>query len=127
MNEAGTWGERWRYRAYGLAFVLVVIALVMLMLAQYNQAFTPSYRVTVNSDRAGLQLLPHSDVKVRGLIVGEVKNIRATANGAAIELAVDPGKMSLIPDNSSARMLPKTVFGEKYVDLVPPTTNAGPP
>ena len=46
--------------------------LVLLMLAQYNQAFRSVDRVTVESDRAGLQLLPHSDVKVRGLIVGEV-------------------------------------------------------
>jgi phospholipid/cholesterol/gamma-HCH transport system substrate-binding protein len=124
--SGGSWSERVRYRLYGLAFVLVVVLLVLLMLAQYNQAFKPVYRVTVNSDRAGLQLVPHSDVKVRGLIVGEVRGIRSTATGAAIDLALDPGKATLIPDNSSARMLPKTVFGEKYVDLVPPTGQRGP-
>jgi virulence factor Mce-like protein len=123
----GSWPERWRYRFYGLLFVLVVILLVVLMLAQYNQAFTPVYHVTVRSDRAGLQLVPHSDVKVRGLIVGEVRHISSTPTGAAIDLALDPGKATLIPDNSSARMLPKTVFGEKYVDLVPPPTGQGGP
>jgi phospholipid/cholesterol/gamma-HCH transport system substrate-binding protein len=116
----GSWSERWRYRFYGLAFVLVVVLLVVLMLAQYNQSFTSVYRVTVNSDRVGLQLVPHSDVKVRGLIVGEVRRIRSTPSGAAIDLALDPTKATLIPDNSAARMLPKTVFGEKFVDLVPP-------
>ncbi|GAB2812661.1 MCE family protein [Actinoallomurus bryophytorum] len=124
--SGGSWSERLRYRLYGLAFVIVVVLLVLLMLAQYNKAFTPVYRVTVNADRAGLQLVPHSDVKVRGLIVGEVKGIRSTPTGAAIDLALDPGKAALVPDNSSARMLPKTVFGEKYVDLVPPATNPGP-
>jgi phospholipid/cholesterol/gamma-HCH transport system substrate-binding protein len=119
-GASGSWAEHWRYRLYGLAFVGVVVLLVMLMLAQYNQAFTPVYHVTVRSDRAGLQLVPHSDVKVRGLIVGEVRGIRATDSGAAIDLALDPGKATLVPANSSARMLPKTVFGEKYVDLVPP-------
>ncbi|GAA4483327.1 MCE family protein [Actinoallomurus oryzae] len=123
---AGSWSERLRYRLYGLVFMIIVIVLVLLMLAQYNQAFKSVYHVTVNSDRAGLQLVPHSDVKVRGLIVGEVRSIHSTATGAAIDLALDPGKAALIPDNSSARMLPKTVFGEKYVDLVPPTANAGP-
>lgn len=125
--SAGSWPERLRYRLYGLAFVTVSVLLVLLMLAQYNKAFTPVYHVTVNSDRAGLQLLPHSDVKVRGLIVGEVRSIHATPTGAAIDLALDPGKASLIPANSSARMLPKTVFGEKYVDLVPPAGGQGPP
>jgi phospholipid/cholesterol/gamma-HCH transport system substrate-binding protein len=124
--SGGSLAERLRYRLYGLGFLIVVVLLVVLMLAQYNKAFTPVDRVTVDSDRAGLQLLPHSDVKVRGLIVGEVKDIRATPTGAAIDLALDPSKVSLIPANSSARMLPKTVFGEKYVDLVPPTSNPGP-
>ena len=124
--SAGSWAERLRYRLYGLAFLIVVVVLVLLMLAQYNQAFTPVCHVTVNSDRAGLQLVPHSDVKVRGLIVGEVRSIRSTDGGAAINIALDPSKAALIPDNSSARMLPKTVFGEKYVDLVPPAANAGP-
>ena len=68
--SGGSWSERLRYRLYGLAFLVVVVLLVLLMLAQYNQAFTPVYRVTVKSDRTGLQLVPHSDVKVRGLIVG---------------------------------------------------------
>jgi phospholipid/cholesterol/gamma-HCH transport system substrate-binding protein len=124
--SGGSFSERLRYRLYGLAFVIVVVLLVLLMLAQYNQAFRTVDHVTVKSDRAGLQLVPHSDVKVRGLIVGEVRSIHATGTGAAIDLAIDPDKVDLIPANSSARMLPKTVFGEKYVDLVPPANNPGP-
>ncbi len=117
--------ERIRYRFYGLLFVLVVILLVLLMLAQYNQTFKPVLHVRVDSDRAGLQLVPHSDVKVRGLIVGEVRSIHATPNGASIDLALDPDKAPLISRDSAARMLPKTVFGEKYVDLVPPAGQRG--
>jgi phospholipid/cholesterol/gamma-HCH transport system substrate-binding protein len=124
--SGGSFAERLRYRLYGLAFVIVVVVLVLLMLAQYNQTFRTVDHVTVKSDRAGLQLLPHSDVKVRGLIVGEVKSIQETDGGAAIHLVLDPDKVDLIPANSSARMLPKTVFGEKYVDLVPPASNPGP-
>ena len=44
--------------------------------ALFNKSFTPVDQVTVRTERAGLQLLPHSDVKVRGLIVGEVRDIR---------------------------------------------------
>lgn len=122
----GSWSERWRYRLFGVAFILVALLLVVLMVEQYNKAFTPVDHVTVKSDRAGLQLVAHSDVKVRGLIVGEVRHISQTPTGASIELAINPGKAKLIPAGSSARMLPKTVFGEKYVDLVPPTSQIGP-
>jgi phospholipid/cholesterol/gamma-HCH transport system substrate-binding protein len=116
----GSRSARIRYRLYGLAFLLIIALLAAMLLAVYNKTFTPYVHVTLHSDRAGLQLLPTSDVKVRGLIVGEVRRIRATAGGAAIDLAIQPDKAPLIPRNVSARMLPKTVFGEKFVELVLP-------
>jgi phospholipid/cholesterol/gamma-HCH transport system substrate-binding protein len=112
--------QRLRYRMYGIAFLVVVALLVALTGALYTKALTPVVHVTLRSDRAGLQLLPRSDVKVRGLIVGEVRGTRATANGAELDLALSQDKVRLVPDNVQARLLPKTLFGEKYVDLVLP-------
>jgi phospholipid/cholesterol/gamma-HCH transport system substrate-binding protein len=127
MSKAGaSLSQPIRYRLYGIAFVLVVVLLLVLTVAFFNKAFTPVVRVKVNGDRAGLQLLPRSDVKVRGLIVGEVRGTRATSSGAQIDLALDPDKAPLIPGNVTARMLPKTLFGEKYVDLVMPTQRGAP-
>jgi phospholipid/cholesterol/gamma-HCH transport system substrate-binding protein len=70
--------------------------------------------------RAGLQLLNGSDVKMRGLIVGSVKSISSNGNGAVIELALNPKYVKDIPKNVQADLIPKTVFGEKYVNLVTP-------
>lgn len=109
--------ERVRYRVLGISMIIVIALLLALTVALYNKAFTPVTEVTVKTERAGLQLLPHSDVKVRGLIVGEVRGTAATADGATLHLALDPGKAKLIPRNVQARLLPKTLFGEKYVDL----------
>jgi virulence factor Mce-like protein len=106
-----------RYRLYGLALLLVFALLLALTVAFYQKRFSPVVNVTLRSDRAGLQLLPRSDVKVRGLIVGEVRKIRTTSTGAAMDLAIAKDKAPLIPANVSARLLPKTLFGEKYVDL----------
>ncbi|WP_229808647.1 MCE family protein [Actinomadura livida] len=97
--------------------LLVIVLLLALTVALFNKAFTPVTEVTVRTERAGLQLLPHSDVKVRGLIVGEVRDTDATAQGATLHLALDPDKAKLIPGNVQARLLPKTLFGEKYVEL----------
>ncbi|RAY15171.1 virulence factor Mce family protein [Actinomadura craniellae] len=112
--------EKTRFRIAGLAFILVVLLLVALTVALFQKVFVPVVRAEVRADRAGLQLLPRSDVKVRGLIVGEVRGTRATANGAVLDLAIDPDKAELIPTNVQARLLPKTLFGEKYVDLMVP-------
>ncbi|MEW2355248.1 MCE family protein [Spirillospora sp. NPDC029432] len=109
--------QRARYQLLGLSMVVVLALLLALTVALFNKALTPVTEVTVRAERAGLQLLPRSDVKVRGLIVGEVRDTRATADGAEIELALDPDKAELIPGNVQARLLPKTLFGEKYVDL----------
>ncbi|RKS76066.1 phospholipid/cholesterol/gamma-HCH transport system substrate-binding protein [Actinomadura pelletieri DSM 43383] len=118
--------ENVRYRLLGTAMLVVIALLCALTVALFNKAFTPVTEVTVEAERAGLQLMPHSDVKVRGLIVGEVRDTDATANGATVHLALDPDKAKLIPRNVRARLLPKTLFGEKYVDLDVPD-RPGPP
>jgi phospholipid/cholesterol/gamma-HCH transport system substrate-binding protein len=107
-------------RLSGVAFLLVLAGLVGLTVAIYQKAFTEVVRVTLQADRAGNQLSAPTDVKLRGLIVGEVREIRATAEGADIELALDPDEVGKIPRDVRAQLLPKTLFGEKFVSLVIP-------
>jgi phospholipid/cholesterol/gamma-HCH transport system substrate-binding protein len=112
--------NRLRHRLYGLVFLVVVALVAWLAIAFYDKAFTPVTLVNLDTQRAGLQLNTQADVKIRGLIVGDVRKISATPSGATLQLALDPGKVGLIPANVQARLLPKTLFGEKYVDLVTP-------
>jgi phospholipid/cholesterol/gamma-HCH transport system substrate-binding protein len=109
-----------RYQLYGIAMLSALALFVGVCIAYFNQAFTPVSHVTLHISRAGLQLLPGSDVKVRGLIVGSVDTITSDGDGATLSLRLDPAKAQHIPDNVSARLIPKTIFGEKYVDLVLP-------
>jgi virulence factor Mce-like protein len=110
-----------RQRLLGVAFLTVIAMFLWLSVALYNDAFTKVVTVTLKTDHVGNQLQTKSDVKVRGLIVGEVKAIRTRGDGAELELALQPDKVDLIPSNASARLLPKTLFGERYVNLVLPT------
>ncbi|MQA84396.1 MAG: MCE family protein [Streptosporangiales bacterium] len=111
---------RLRYMLYGLIFLVVVSLLIGLSIAIYQDRFTPMVLVKAHTDSAGLQLLPRSDVKVRGVSVGEVRDIASQGRGAILTLSLDPKQVGHIPGNTTARLLPKTVFGEKYVDLVMP-------
>ena len=108
--------------AYGLAFLLTIALLVGLSVATFQKKFTPVVSVTLMAARIGSQLQNDSDVKVRGLIVGEVRSITSTGNGARIALALQPDQVASIPVNVSARILPKTLFGERFVDLVIPAS-----
>jgi virulence factor Mce-like protein len=106
-----------RRRLLGLLLIAVLVGGVTLSIALYNNAFTSYVDVKLEASDIGNQLLEQSDVKVRGLIVGSVKSIAATENGAELTLALDPASAKLIPANVSARFLPKTLFGERYVSL----------
>lgn len=104
----------------GLLFVVVILASLVLAVMVYQKKFTPVVMVQLTADSIGNQLLPQSDVKLNGLIVGEVRSISDSDGKAKLALALDPDKAPLIPSNVTARFLPKTLFGEKYVALVMP-------
>jgi phospholipid/cholesterol/gamma-HCH transport system substrate-binding protein len=116
---AGTWFVV-RRRLVGVVFLLVFAVLVWLSIASYNKQFTPVAMVTLHTDTVGSELHQHADVEVRGVVVGEVRTIASDGGGAVLSLAIQPDKVHLIPANVSAEMLPKTLFGERYVDLVLP-------
>ena len=109
-----------RMRLAGLAFILVIVLLIALTIALYQKAFTDVVTVTLQADRAGNQLTAPADVKVNGVIVGEARKVEASADGADIQLALDPDMAESLPTNVTARLLPKTLFGEKFVSLVLP-------
>ncbi|MGH3721611.1 MAG: MCE family protein [Pseudonocardiaceae bacterium] len=116
-----------RRRRNGVVFLVVVISLIALSIAKYSGAFERSVPVTLRAEHTGLQLEKRSDVKVRGLIVGEVADVSSSGGGAIVHMMLKPELVHLIPDNVSARLLPKTLFGEKYVSLVLPDRPSGRP
>src|SRR4051794_34813267 len=113
-------------RVYGVVFLVVMGLLVALTVAIYNKTFVDVVHVTLQTDKVGNQLAPPADVKLRGLIVGEVRNVSSNGDTATVDLALNPDSVRLIPSNVSARLLPKTLFGEKFVDLVAPARPARP-
>lgn len=107
-------------RLLGAAFLAVLAGFGVLTYAFFTKAFTPSVQVTVETSHIGLQLGRHADVKLRGLIVGEVRDVRSDGHTAWVDVALRPDATTVIPANVSARIVPKTLFGEKYVELVVP-------
>ncbi|XVS63972.1 MCE family protein [Actinosynnema sp. CA-299493] len=113
-------------RLLGVVFIAVIALFLSVTVAMYNDAFTEVVKVTLKTDRVGNQLLVDSDVKVRGMVVGQVKGIRTSGDGAELDLALEPEQVRHIPANVSARLLPKTLFGERYVNLVLPAEREDP-
>ncbi|QZA07155.1 MCE family protein [Mycolicibacter heraklionensis] len=105
----------------GLATVVTIAALIGLPIGLFRGSFTRTVPVTVLSQRAGLVMYPDAKVKIRGVQVGKVGDIEAKPDGTAVlHLKMEPAQLSRIPANVSARIASSTVFGAKFVDLVPP-------
>ncbi len=109
-----------RRRLLGLGFIVVVSSLIAGSIAKYNEVFADYVPVTLRAGQVGNQLQERSDVKIRGVIVGKVSDIETTGDGATVALSMWPDKVDMIPSDVKARLLPKTLFGEKYVSLVAP-------
>ncbi|WP_174189045.1 MCE family protein [Nocardia barduliensis] len=122
MSRTQTWRstEKLRIRVLGIAFFVVVALFLWVTVAIYNKQFVRTVHVDLITDSVGNALTRHADVKVRGINVGEVRSSRSEGGEVTLNLAIDPEKAQQIPANATARLLPKTLFGERYVDLVIP-------
>jgi phospholipid/cholesterol/gamma-HCH transport system substrate-binding protein len=113
-----------RFKALGLIFLALLMAGVWLTYGVFTQKFTSFDTVTLDASTIGLQMPERADVKIRGVIVGEVLGFTATDQGAQVQLGIFPSQMHSIPANVTGAIVPKTLFGEKYVSLVVPNPPA---
>ncbi len=100
---------------------IVVLALAgALVMAWTRGTFDDTVTVVAVVDDAGGSLTPGADVKSRGVIVGRTSDLSLSAEGVRLRLVLDAGDARRIPRDAVARILPATVFGTSYVDLVAP-------
>jgi len=119
MTRSPEWFKL-RRRLVGVVFLLVFALLIWLSLALYHKQFTPVSTVTLYTNSVGNEMHVGANVMVRGVQVGEVRSISADGTGARLELAIQPDMVPHLPANVTAMMLPTTLFGERYVDLLIP-------
>lgn len=105
----------------GIGFMTAMAVLIALSIAIYQKVFTPVTMVTIKAERAGLQLPKFGDVRMHGVLVGQVRSVTQDGEDAVIKLGLEPEAARSIPENVSVEIRPTTLFGQKYVSLVDPT------
>lgn len=109
------------HKVLGIAFLAVIIFAVYATYAIFTKAYVDYDEVTLRTSSIGLQLPKRADIKIRGVLVGEVLDFDADSDGGAeITLGLYPDKVDMIPQDVTGSILPKTLFGEKFVSLIPP-------
>jgi virulence factor Mce-like protein len=109
----------------GLATVTVLGLICALAVTLFRGDWAETVPVTVISDRAGLVMNPDAKVRIRGVQVGQVSSIEERPDGtAALHLSMNKSDMHLIPADVTVDIASSTVFGAKFVQMVPPTTES---
>ena len=106
-------------RLLGVVMIGLIAGSVFVTYAAFTKLFSDDIPVTIQSNGIGLQLSDNADVKLRGVIVGRVDHITSEGGKAIIHSKIDPDQQPYIPANVEAFIVPKTLFGEKFVELRP--------
>lgn len=105
-----------------IALILLVASITVGVKGAFG-AFDGGYQLVGTFDAAGQGLLPGSDVKVKGVNIGQVRRIDLVDGQAQVTLRIQDGED--VPDGASATIRPKTLFGEKFVDIDPDAAERG--
>jgi phospholipid/cholesterol/gamma-HCH transport system substrate-binding protein len=108
------------HKLLGILFVLVMVAAVYATYAVFTKKYADYDEIKLQTSTIGLQLPSRADVKIRGVIVGEVLAFDTNAEGAELTLGIYPDELDTIPADVTGSIVPKTLFGEKYVALEVP-------
>lgn len=111
----------WQRVLAGLTTMVVLGGVGAWLGLSYLGVVSRDVRVTAEVAALGDALGPGAKVRFDGLIVGRVQNVEPGAERPVVTLLVDADHADVIPAGSTARVLPSTVFGSEYVELVPPS------
>lgn len=109
--------------ARGVTALATLTAVVASLYLYGHGTFSDDWEATALVDDAGGSLVVGSDVKYDGVVVGKVAGLRFNPavdgpGGTRIDLELRPGMAEDVPADVRARVLPASVFGTSFVDLV---------
>jgi phospholipid/cholesterol/gamma-HCH transport system substrate-binding protein len=115
-----------RHTGLGAAFVVALLAASALVAAQFEGALDRVVPITVRAPRAGLLMDRGAEVKVLGVTVGTVRSVSPSADGAELGVGLYPSMVAKVPADVTAQVVPLTIFGAKYIELVRPSRPSPP-
>ncbi len=108
----------------GVAYVALLASVVALLIADFRGEFDDVIHLRAELVSVGDGFQPGAEVKFRGKTVGEVTEV---VPGELIEasLSIDRESAQVIPSTVKARVLPGTLFGNTFLELVGPGGDRG--
>ncbi len=103
----------------GLIALVALAVIGSLVSLRSNGTFGSKPHVSAIVADAGGALRKGSDVKMGGVLVGKVNSVsRDESGGVRVDMEMSEEDLEHVPANVVARILPATVFGTTFVDLI---------
>jgi phospholipid/cholesterol/gamma-HCH transport system substrate-binding protein len=109
----------------GLTTFLFGFGAVVLGIKWSNGDFDAHYHLLASFSSAGQGLIQSSDVKVHGVDIGHVTGVKLINGRAQVRMWIKGGEK--VPTGAMATIRPKTLFGEKFVDIDPGSSETSGP
>ena len=101
----------------GLIAVVFLMGMGTFAVKAATGSLRPVYHLTATFSAAGQGLIRDSDVKIHGVPIGRVTKVHLVEGRARVTMEIHDDQK--IPVGSKATIRPKTLFGEKFVDIDP--------
>lgn len=111
---------RARLALRGLAAATVAVAVAAVLVARASGHLDRSADVFVGVPVSAGLITGGSPVRYHGVNVGRIADIESGTRTSRVRLAIEPDSLGIIPSSAVARIVPRTFFGDIYLQLVDP-------
>lgn len=119
MNRRAEPG-RARLALRGLAAVVLATAVAAILVGRASGHLERTAEVFVGVPVSAGLITGGSPVRYHGVNVGHIADIESGTHTSRVRLAIAPERLGLIPSSAVARIVPRTFFGDIYLQLVDP-------
>ncbi|NLU62084.1 MCE family protein [Rhodococcus sp. HNM0563] len=112
--------QRTRYIAYGALSLCLAMGVAAGMVLRGTGTFESTDDVFVEVPAAAGLVNGGAPVRYHGVEVGRIASVEAGSTESQVRLAIDSAAAKLVPSAVLARVVPRTFFGDIYVELVDP-------
>lgn len=104
----------------GLAFAMALVVGTGVLIAAANDALRPAPEVTAALPASAGPVRANSAVQYHGVTVGRLTAVDGGIKGSELRLRMEDDLAHQVPANVRVRVLPRTLFGDQYIDLAVP-------
>ncbi|MPY79988.1 MAG: MCE family protein [Actinophytocola sp.] len=104
----------------GAVACLLVIAVMVYITIASTGAFSGYPEITASVPASNVGISEQAPVEYQGVVVGKVIRVETRETTANVTMRIYDRQADAISERSQVRVLPRTLFGDQYVQLIPP-------